>query len=129
MECSTRVPSAERLSKTSELYKAVLDVFVKEGIEIASPSLSDRRELDASTRHLPAEGTSQKKKKTPTVVENLVFDKAEEAQSIEDLKQAQAKLTQALEKSSKQGKETIEKKIQAVGEEIEKREEKRKSDS
>jgi small conductance mechanosensitive channel len=121
--------SAERLSKTSELYKAVLDVFVKEGIEIASPSLSDRRELDASTRHLPAEGTSQKKKKTPTVVENLVFDKAEEAQSIEDLKQAQAKLTQALEKSSKQGKETIEKKIQAVGEEIEKREEKRKSDS
>ena len=121
--------SAERLSKTSELYKAVLDVFVEEGIEIASPSLMDRREYEPTTRHLPPESTRLKKKKIPTVVEDLVFDKAEEAQSIEDLKQAQAKLTQALEKSSKQGKETIEKKIQAIGEEIEKREEKRKSES
>lgn len=121
--------SAERLSQTSELHKAVLDVFVEEGIEIASPSLMDRREYEPTTRHLPPEGSRQMKKRVPTVVEDLVFDKAEEAQSIEDLKQAQAKLSQALEKSSKQGKETIERKMQAVSEELEKREERRKSEA
>jgi small-conductance mechanosensitive channel len=121
--------SAERLSKTSELYKTVLDVFVDEGIEIASPSLSDRRELDASTRHLPSDGFRQKKQTAKKVVEDLVFDKAEEAQSIEDLKQAQAKLSEALEKAPKKSKGTIERKMQAISEELENREEKRKTDS
>lgn len=118
--------SGERLSKTSELHKSVLDVFCEEGIEIASPALMDRREYDTAVQYFPKIGKKNQTRKEATIVEELVFDKADEAQSLEELKEAQTRLSKSLEKLDAKQKKVVEDKIARIGEEIVKREEKRK---
>lgn len=118
--------SGERLSKTSELHKSVLDVFCEEGIEIASPALMDRREYDTAVQYFPKIGKKNQTRKEATIVEELVFDKADEAQSLEELKEAQTRLSKSLEKLDAKQKKVVEEKIARIGEEIVKREEKRK---
>lgn len=118
--------SGERLSKTSELHKSVLDVFCEEGIEIASPALMDRREYDTAVQYFPKIGKKNQTRKEATIVEELVFDKADEAQSLEELKEVQTRLSKSLEKLDAKQKKVVEEKIARIGEEIVKREEKRK---
>ena len=118
--------SGERLSKTSELHKSVLDVFCEEGIEIASPALMDRREYDTAVQYFPKIGKKNQVCKVTTIVQELVFDKADEAQSLEELKEAQTRLSKSLEKLDAKQKKVVEEKIARIGEEIVKREEKRK---
>ena len=55
-----------------------------------------------------------------------MFDKADEAQSLEELKEAQTRLSKSLEKLDAKQKKVVEEKIARIGEEIVKREEKRK---
>ncbi|MGH0053193.1 MAG: mechanosensitive ion channel family protein [Sphaerochaetaceae bacterium] len=118
--------SSERLSKLSELHKRVLDVFCERGIEIASPVLNDRREFERESKYLPK---NQKAKGTPTketIAEDVAFDKADEAQSIEDLKQRLVQYTKLFEEASKETKEHLEMQIRRLEAEIAEREEKRK---
>ena len=89
--------TTERLSKTSELHKAVLQTLHKKGIEIASPNLMDRREFAKDDQYIPKVTKAGKAKPTKEpVIEEKVFDKADEAQSIEDLRQAHEKLKKEL---------------------------------
>ena len=118
--------TSERLSKTSELHKMVLDVFNEQGIEIASPSLMDRRELENSALYLPKQLKRQQKQEEKEAIESLAFDKAEEAESIEQLKSSQELLSKSIETMDKEQKQRAEEKIEAIGEEIQKREEKQK---
>jgi hypothetical protein len=122
--------SGERLSKLSELHKTVLDVFCERGIEIASPVLNDRRELGKDSLYLP-KGSAKKEKpaKETIAAEKVAFDKADEAQSIEDLKQQLEKATKKLEGAAKTTKEKLEKQIKVLEEEITKREEKKSEET
>ena len=118
--------SGERLSKLSELHKTVLDVFYERRIEIASPFLNDRRELDKDSTYLPkASAKKEKSAKETIAAEKVAFDKADEAQSIEDLKQQLEKSTKKLGEASKTAKEKLEKQIEGLQAEITKREAKK----
>lgn len=118
--------SGERLSKLSELHKRVLDVFCERGIEIASPVLNDRREFERESKYLPKNQKATGNPLKETVAEDVAFDKADEAQSIEDLKQRLVQYTKLFEKASKETKEHLEKQIRRLEAEIAEREEKRK---
>lgn len=102
--------SGERLSKTSELHKSVLDVFCEEGIEIASPALMDRREYDTAVQYFPKVGKNNQTSKEATTVEELVFDKADEAQFLEELKEVQTRLSKSLEELDAKQKKVVEEK-------------------
>ncbi|MBI9096429.1 MAG: mechanosensitive ion channel [Sphaerochaeta sp.] len=123
----------ERLSKTSELHKVVLQTLHEKGIEIASPRLTDRREFEKAEQYIPK---TSKHSKTPPkkepVVEEKVFDKADEAQSLEDLRQVYEKLTKKQEAmkngDDKAQKANLGKEIKEVTQEIAQLEEQKKEE-
>jgi len=126
--------STERLSKTSDLHKAVLLTLHEKGMEIASPTLMDRREFDKTTQYIPK--TSKHGKASPPkedIIEEKVFDKADEAQSLEDLRQAHEKLKKELgalkQGEDKAQKEKLEGKVEAMTQEIGKREKQKKEEA
>lgn len=81
--------SSKQLSMKSNLLKMVLDVLHEEGIEIVSPSYINRREYDNSDSFIPPvmkhETTADEKKDIR--VDNIAFDRAEEANHIEKQKE------------------------------------------
>jgi len=104
--------SDERFTKTSELHKAVLDALHSKGMEIASPSLVDRREFPSDSHYIPIRTETGKGKFTKPIIEDVAFDKADEAKSIEQLKQRQEKLVKVLS-DKKEGPKTPSKKMKA----------------
>jgi hypothetical protein len=123
---------SERLSKTSELHRSVLDALHAKGIEIASPSVMDRREYPSDHAYIPKRRMQERVSENQAAIEELAFDKAVEAESIEQLHQAETKLVQSLEsldekttdkKAAKQQREKIEGKIKQIQGELEIRKE------
>jgi len=97
--------SSERLSRTSQLKKSVLDALHQEQIEIMSPQIVDRREYPEDHRYVPP---VQKSEKTENeTIEEIAFGRAEEAESIEQLYAVREKLSSQLnsEKDSPEKKE------------------------
>jgi small-conductance mechanosensitive channel len=124
----------ERLSKTSELHKSVLHTLNAKGMEIASPILMDRREFEKGLQYLPEISKQSKKSlNKKSTIEEKVFDKADEAQSLEELKQAHEKLTTELASLNNEGNKTLkgklEKKISSISQEIAHKEEQKKEES
>jgi small-conductance mechanosensitive channel len=122
--------SEERLSRTSELHKAVLDALHFEGLEIASPVLMDRREYRQGFRFIPVGTKKGKPKVASSAIEEKAFDKAEEAKDLEELKEKQESLVEVLSKKEKEPpsevqKEKIVEKLDKIKEEITKKEEKK----
>ncbi|MDA3832148.1 MAG: mechanosensitive ion channel [Spirochaetales bacterium] len=123
----------ERLSKTSELHKSVLQTLPEKGMEIASPTLMDRREFDKTAQYIPkASSQSKAPPKEEPIVEEKVFDKADEAQSLEDLRQVHEKLKKkqgTLKNGEDKAQKTkLEEEIKAVTKEISLLEEQKKEE-
>jgi small-conductance mechanosensitive channel len=68
------------------LRRAVLDTLHQAGIEIASPNLMSQRPLAAGERLVPREPSPHPPETTDSLPEDIVFDKAEEAERIEQLR-------------------------------------------
>ncbi|WP_422477297.1 mechanosensitive ion channel domain-containing protein [Pleomorphochaeta sp. DL1XJH-081] len=127
----------ERLSKTSDLHKTVLDTLHAQEIEIASPSVMDRREFPSEHRYIPKHiETAKMDAKESTAIEEMAFDKAEEAESIEQLRKEEQKLVKKLEELDeqeadgdkekiKQKRDQFQQKIERIQEEVASREEKK----
>lgn len=124
--------SSELLSKRSRLRQSVLDTLHNEEIEIMSPSIVDRREYGVDRRFVPeggeppGEGTEDAEKEGQ-VIEELAFDRAEEAESIEQLYAQQEKLNHELEGAAEDGatgkdRAAVKERLAAIEAEIEKRE-------
>lgn len=128
---------SERLSKTSDLHKSVLDSLHGKEIEIASPTVMDRREFPVEHRYIPKHVIMEEKSAEETAaIEEKAFDKAEEAESIEQLRKEEHELITSLEemdkrgddgdkKGNKQKRELFQKKIELIRQEITSREEKK----
>jgi small-conductance mechanosensitive channel len=126
---------SERLSKTSDLHKAVLSVLHAQKIEIASPSVMDRREFPTDHVYIPKKAQEEPAVEAPVqAIEEMAFDKAEDAESLEQLKREEQKLLKSLEDSeagtagkkkngSKSSKERIKAQVERIQQEITKREE------
>ena len=93
------------LGKRSALNGAVIDILHDVGIEIVSPSFTNRRDIDLSPiiaeHYRPKSKDLDKDQK----LEKVVFDKAEEAQSIEVYKEK----LESIENSLKEKREQLEK--------------------
>ena len=78
------------ISARSNLRKKILEVMHGHGLEVASPTIMDQRAKPADSTTIPEQpvrhGAPQELSAAP---EDIIFDKAEEAASLEDLKQRQ----------------------------------------
>jgi small conductance mechanosensitive channel len=90
------------LSTRSKLYCTVLDVLHRDGIEIVSPAFMNQRPSPAEERFIPPEIAREAPLEQGSV-EEIVFDKAEEAERREleiiQLQQAIAVATEALKEA------------------------------
>lgn len=84
------------LTARSELYRAVLDTLHGHGVEIMSPSFMNQRQLDESQRIIPAPIKEKPASKSPAA-EEIVFDKAEQAEQLDKEKRELLEHIQRLE--------------------------------
>ena len=102
--------TARMLTLRSDLRKTLLDVLHQDGIEIVSPSFMNRREYDEHKSFIPPVIQQESEEiSTESNVEELAFDKAEEAESIEKLKENYNDLLRKKEELSEKIKEDSDK--------------------
>ncbi len=70
------------ITAKSNLFKTVLDALHTHGIEIMSPSFMNQRPMVANQTTIP-KAFRKKAPEEPTVAEEIVFDKAEQAETVE----------------------------------------------
>ena len=88
--------SSQLVTKTSQLHKAVLDTLHQEGMEIASPVLTNQRRYEQQSRFVPSVTMPAVKAAAEADIEDIAFDRAEQAESIEKLYAEEEKLHQTL---------------------------------
>lgn len=76
------------ISAKSSLLTAMLDALTRENIEVVSPNFMNTRQLAAEHKVLPARTRPRTQEAAPTLVEDVAFDKAEEAASVEKIREA-----------------------------------------
>lgn len=118
--------SSELLSRSSQLRKSMLDTLHAHDIEIASPTIMDRREYSSDHQYAPPAAAQSEPETQTEEIEDIAFDRAEEAASIEQLYAVQEKLDHELETlegdEAKERKAEIREQLQSIKTEIEKRE-------
>jgi len=93
------------LSARSNLRKKVLEQMHGNGVEIVSPSFMNQRALDPTEKVIPSKPVLHDVRKpleATSAPEEKIFDKAEEAASIEELKQKQEEIRQELKQARSQ---------------------------
>lgn len=81
------------LTLKSDLRKTVIDTLHKDGIEIVSASFMNRREFNEEKSFIPPfRQQKSEESSSDSNVEEIAFDKAEEADSIEKLKENYSRL-------------------------------------
>lgn len=102
------------ISARSKLRMKMLEVLHRDGIEITSPTFMNQRIYSPETKFVPIFQESHKDSslKEHGLPEELVFDKADKAASIEDLKKRLQEVIDDIEQSDKSDKEAFEKKKQ-----------------
>lgn len=102
------------LSAHSNLRRKILDILHNNGIEIVSPTFMNQRQLPDNQLIIPA-AALHKSEEQSTIAEEVVFDKAEEAEQhekekqryVDIIKQSEQDLENASTLEKKQLKETI----------------------
>ena len=86
------------LTARSNLRKNILDVLHSNNIEIASPALMIQRRQEEGSKIVPetSAGDSPEQQGDTETPEEMIFDKAEEAEKVENLKDEQIRLNQTL---------------------------------
>jgi len=84
------------VSAGTVLRRAVLDTLHRGGIEIASPTLMTQRRLGEHERIAPQQQRATKVRQQGPLPEDIVFDKAEEAERLEQLRLERKQIAQQL---------------------------------
>ena len=119
--------SSQLVTKTSQLNKSVLDTLHREGMEIASPGLTNQRRYEQEARFVPRVTTPEVTVAAEADIEEVAFDRAEQAESIEKLYAEQEKLHHTLsaisdeseQEATVEAKEQVEQRESAVRERVE----------
>ena len=90
------------LSTRSALCKCVMDSLHNGGVEIVSPSFMNTRALAADTAVIPKRSRQVAEEKPESLPEDVVFDKADVAESLENLRLARDRVLEEI-KSKEQG--------------------------
>jgi len=97
------------LSSRSSLHEQILDTFHKNGIEIVSPTFMNTRAVQDKKRFIPIKVERPEKDLTQPKPEEMVFDKAAEAESLEKLREMLKTVDDEIEKTKQEAQETLEK--------------------
>ena len=95
------------ITARSDLYKAVLDSLHEAGVEIVSPGFMNQRVLASDKLFIPERGPEEvaQEERIPEALENtpekIVFDKAEQAERLEGLKDERRQLAETLKELEK----------------------------
>jgi len=76
------------ISAKSSLLTAMLDALTQANIEVVSPNFMNTRQLAAEQKILPTRTRPIAEESAPTMVEDVAFDKAEDAASVEKIRTA-----------------------------------------
>ncbi len=105
------------IAKRRQLRANTLDTLHEAGIEIVSPSFMNQRPLDPAIKFIPKRSTKKEKAGVDaTSPDSVVFDKAEAAHQVEELRKTQDELIeekQELEAELKRAREGQGEKIEA----------------
>lgn len=93
------------ITARSNLYRAVLDTLHGHGIEIMSPTFMNQRPLAEGQVIIPAPTKKQPARKTPAA-EEIIFDKAEQAEQLDKEKKDLMEQIQELEKTLQEAQDT-----------------------
>jgi len=110
------------LSSRSNLRKKVLEQMHGNGVEIVSPSFMNQRALDPAEKVIPSAPVmydTDKPREVSTAPEEKIFDKAEEAASIEELKLKQEEARTELKQKRSELKTATEETKAAVQRKVE----------
>ena len=99
------------ISARSNLYACVLDTLHGNDIEIMSPSFMNQRKTGDNTRIIPTRKSLTKPEEPDSLAEDIAFDKAEQAELLENEKSLVVKEIEKLELSIKQVTGEEEKKV------------------
>ncbi len=110
------------LSARSGLHEQILDTFHKNGIEIVSPTFMNTRALQDKKRFIPVTVDHPEKESIQPKPEELVFDKAAEAESLEKLREMLKTVEEEIEEikdklqkaSEKLDKESLQNRIETL---------------
>jgi small conductance mechanosensitive channel len=91
------------VSARSKLRGAVLDTLHGAGVEIVSPGFVYQRRTDGTQSVIPRVETARAETPEPAV-EHVVFDKAEEAETLDQLKAERVEIERAIREAAKSGK-------------------------
>ncbi len=94
------------LAVRSKLRAAMLDTLHGADVEIVSPRFQNERRLPDAQRFIPPSAPSPAPESAPGDAETLVFDKAEEAASLEALRTRREELEKQLEAARARARET-----------------------
>lgn len=86
------------LTARSRLRCAMLDRLHGDGVEIVSPDFTNRRTLDPAAKVIPVQVAAPAEQATPaeSLVEDVAFDKAEEAETLEQLEAEHKRIREAI---------------------------------
>lgn len=102
------------ITARSSLNRSVLDILHSNGIEIMSPDYMNQRRLSEDRKIIPVTVRDEPSEK-PVIAEDIVFDKAEQAENVEKEKQELIgkieELESSLKEASDEDKEHINKRI------------------
>jgi small-conductance mechanosensitive channel len=96
----------EILSTRSRLRARMLDALHHASIEIVSPGFVNARMIKEGDRFIPPEARSDSPATQSPKPESLVFDKAEQAESLANLRKALAELDESIDTLEKETKHT-----------------------
>ncbi|MDH5648300.1 MAG: mechanosensitive ion channel family protein [Gammaproteobacteria bacterium] len=109
------------LTIKSNLRKYILDAFHRNGVEIVSPTYMNQRQIDPKKKIIPVSlGYAETKPKKPEVApEEIIFDKAEVAAEIEQLRDEYNSLLRQVKELSEAKKTAAEPEQQQLASKIE----------
>ena len=96
------------LSTRRLLRAAVLDELHNNGIEIVSPTFINQRQFDKTARFIPAKVTNERAKPKDIAPDDVVFDKAAKAETLEALRDRMEQNKQKIEEVQAQLKDATE---------------------
>lgn len=88
------------LSSGSRFRGAVMDELHSAGVEIVSPRFMNTRALEQEARFIPRRAAVRNAPLAETSPEDVVFDKAEQATVVEEIRRSQAALEQEIEQGA-----------------------------
>ncbi len=108
------------LTVRSELRKKVLDVLHENGIEIVSPSFMNQKRIPEGKKFIPRNLSEEAQEQTAEreTPEDIIFDKAEQAETLEHMQEESKQIKQRLDELNKAKKSAGDKDRKSIEAEI-----------